>query len=307
MKLLAATIALAKAQENNDAIIDAGDDSRTFSFGDSAYSFGAYDSNGFDGNFYDSAYGSDYAGLSDNFNYEDAAAAADAAANAAAVDDEAVRDKDEARYFGGAATTVTTPATTVATTTTHETDVYCLKCDVMDITECATATKDAETCDHGDVCFLEIRRNKPRTGNSLTQICTGCKSPQACFDLKAQNMVASTSTPRGLLQCFPTVHLKNVGHRLGEMASVCRTCFIPSDVAEDTTAGNDANNNNRFFKGISTGLTFEIPQTGNGATVKTYDLYNDAFGDFQEAWFTAPHGLSQSVHGLDFALTAPSA
>jgi len=305
MKLLAATIALAKAQENNDAIIDAGDDSRTFSFGDSAYSFGAYDSNGFDGNFYDSAYGSDYAGLSDNFNYEDAAAAADAAANAAAVDDEAVRDKDEARYFGGAATTVTTPATTVATTTTHETDVYCLKCDVMDITECATATKDAETCDHGDVCFLEIRRNKPRTGNSLTQICTGCKSPQACFDLKAQNMVASTSTPRGLLQCFPTVHLKNVGHRLGEMASVCRTCFIPSDVAEDTS--DDTQNANRFFKGASAS-TFEIPQSGNAPlTVKTYDLYDDAFGDFQEAWFTAPHGLSQSVHGLDFALTAPSA
>jgi len=307
MKLLAATIALAKAQENNDAIIDAGDDSRTFSFGDSAYSFGAYDSNGFDGNFYDSAYGSDYAGLSDNFNYEDAAAAADAAANAAAVDDEAVRDKDEARYFGGAATTVTTPATTVATTTTHETDVYCLKCDVMDITECATATKDAETCDHGDVCFLEIRRNNPRTGNKLTQICTGCKSPQACFDLKAQNMVASTSTPRGLLQCFPTVHLKNVGHRLGEMASVCRTCFIPSDVAEDTTAGNDANNNNRFFKGISTGLTFEIPQTGNGGTPNTYTLYDGAFTEFQEAWFTALHGLSTSVHGLNFALTAPLA
>jgi len=306
MKLLAATIALAKAQENNDAIIDAGDDSRTFSFGDSAYSFGAYDSNGFDGNFYDSAYGSDYAGLSDNFNYEDAAAAADAAANAAAVDDEAVRDKDEARYFGGAATTVTTAATTVVTSTTHETDVYCLKCDVMSLTQCATATKDAEKCDHGDVCFLEIRRNKPRTGNSLTQICTGCKSPQACFDLKAQNMVASTSTPRGLLQCFPTVHLKNVGHRLGEMASVCRTCFIPSDVAEDKTTGNDANNNKRFFKGASA-TTFEIPQTGNGATVNTYTLYDGAFGDFQVAWFTGLHGLSTSVHGLNFALTAPFA
>jgi len=299
MKLLAATIALAKAQENNDAIIDAGDDSRTFSFGDSAYSFGAYDSNGFDGNFYDSAYGSDYAGLSDNFNYEDAAAAADAAANAAAVDDEAVRDKDEARYFGGAATTVTTPATTVATTTTHETDVYCLKCDVMDITECATATKDAETCDHGDVCFLEIRRNNPRTGNKLTQICTGCKSPQACFDLKAQNMVASTSTPRGLLQCFPTVHLKNVGHRLGEMASVCRTCFIPSDHSTDNS------DRDRFFNGAS-GTTFDIPQTGNGGK-KTYTLYDGTFTKFTEAWFTERHGLSTSVHGLDFALTAPSA
>jgi len=307
MKLLAATIALAKAQENNDAIIDAGDDSRTFSFGDSAYSFGAYDSNGFDGNFYDSAYGSDYAGLSDNFNYEDAAAAADAAANAAAVDDEAVRDKDEARYFGGAATTVTTAATTVVTSTTHETDVYCLKCDVMSLTQCATATKDAEKCDHGDVCFLEIRRNKPRTGNSLTQICTGCKSPQACFDLKAQNMVASTSTPRGLLQCFPTVHLKNVGHRLGEMASVCRTCFIPSDVDKDAV---DTNNANRFFKGVSA-TSFEIPQDGtaNGLAANSYTLYDVAFnsGQFQDAWFTGLHGLSTSVHGLNFALTAPFA
>ena len=305
MKLLAATIALAKAQD----AIDAGDDSRTFSFGDSAYSFGAYDSGNFDGNFYDSAYGSDYAGLSDNFNYEDGAAPADAAANAATVDDEAARDKDEARYFGGAATTATTTTAAVVTATTHETDVYCLKCDVMDITLCATATRDAETCAHGDVCFLEIRRNKPRTGNSLTQICTGCKSPQACYDLKAQNMVAGTGTPRGMLQCYPTLQLKETTrHRMGEMASVCRTCFIPSDVAEDTgtAVGDDANNNQRFFKGISA-TQFEIPQLGDGSDVNTYTLYDDTFANFKEAWFSGPHGLSQAVHGLEFALPVPLA
>lgn len=303
MKLLAATIALAKAQD----AIDAGDESRTFSFGDSAYSFGAYDSGNFDGNFYDSAYGSDYAGLSDNFNYEDGAAPADAAANAATVDDEAARDKDEARYFGGAATTQTTVVTTVATTTTHETDVYCLKCDVMDIEQCATAHAVAETCAHGDVCFLEIRRNKPRTGNSLTQICTGCKSPQSCYDLKAQNMVAGTGTPRGMLQCYPTLQLKETTrHRMGEMASVCRTCFIPSDVAEDTDAGDDANNNKRFFKG-SSATHFEIPQAGDGSDVNLYALYDDTFPLFKEAWFSGLHGLSQAVHGLDFNLEVPLA
>ena len=302
MKLLAATIALAKAQGE----LDAGDDSRTFSFGDSAYSFGAYDSGNFDGNFYDSAYGSDYAGLSDNFNYEDAAAAADAAANAAAVDDEAVRDKDEARYFGGAATTQTTTTPTPATTTTHETDVYCLKCDVMDVTTCTTFAEADEACAHGDVCFLEMRRNNPRTGNALTQVCTGCKSPQACYDLKAQNMVANAATPRGMLQCFPTVKLLNVGHRLGEMASVCRTCFIPSDDPEDTTT--DSNNANKFFKGVTNSgvVQFEIPQSGDGSTAaNTYTLYNAAESEYIEAWFTGPHGLSQAVHGIDFVLPNP--
>jgi hypothetical protein len=306
MKLLAATIALAKAQD----AIDAGDDSRTFSFGDSAYSFGAYDSGNFDGNFYDSAYGSDYAGLSDNFNYEDGAAPADAAANAATVDDEAARDKDEARYFGGAATTATTTTAAVVTATTHETDVYCLKCDVMSITACATASEAAETCAHGDVCFLEIRRNNPRTGNDLTQICTGCKSAQACYDLKAQNMVAGTGTPRGMMQCFPTRHLLNTGHRLGEMASVCRTCFIPSDVAEDTAGPTtDSNNDDHFFKGKTGGTAgqFEIPVSGTGATAaNTYQLYGATFLEFTNVWFTLEHGLSQAVHGLNFALPVPT-
>jgi len=299
MKLFVATIALAKAQ-------DAGDESRTFSFGDSAYDFGdsAYDFGA--SNFYDSAYGNDYASLSANYNYDDAAA--DAAAADASVADEAGRDKEEARYFGGAvATTTTTTPGTPPTTTTHETDVYCIKCDVMNPAECVATGKDTEKCAHGDVCFLEVRRNNPRTGNALTQICTGCKSPQACYDLKAQNMVASSTTPRGLLQCFPTTNLLNTGHRLGEMASVCRTCFIPSDAIKDsdTNTHTDADKK-RFFWADAT--KYYIPQAGDGTTANAeYTLYSEDVApgttEFVKAWFSEPHGLSLAVHGINFSIT----
>jgi len=292
MKLFIATVALAKAQD-----IDAGDESRTFSFGDSAYSFGD-DAYSFDaGNFYDSAYGSDYADLTANYNYDDAAAAG-AAADAAVADEEA-RDKDEARYFGGASVTVTTPTVPPTTTTTHESDTYCIKCDVMDVTSCVASATNTEKCAHGDVCFLEVRRNNPRTGAILTQLCTGCKSPQACFDLKDQNMVASSTTPRGLLQCFPTVHLLNVGHRLGEMASVCRTCFIPSD----TDHAGDGTDANKFLKGTTT-TEITIPTSGNGADLPTtVDLEHETVAEHAAIWFSNLHGLTLDVHGLNFGLT----
>merc|ERR1712176_990390 len=133
---------------------------------------------------------------------------------------------------------------------------------------------NVEACDHGDVCFLEVRRNKPRTGTVLTQLCTGCKSAQACFDLKAQNMVTNSATPRTLLQCFPTLHLLNTGHRLGEMASVCRTCFVPSENPFDSN--NAANNEEVFLKGL-TATTLEIPQSGvvGGATAMQVNLQHE--------------------------------
>merc|ERR1712210_274818 len=228
MKLFAAAIALAKAQ---DEVVDAGDDARTFSFGDSAYSFGDYGASFDSGNFYDSAYGSDYAELSASYNYDDAAAAADAAANDGAVADEAGRDKDEARYFGQAINTVTTTTVTITPGTTHPAVGYCIKCDVMDVSTCVASSTNIEACDHGDVC-----------------------------DLNAQNMVASSTTPRTMLQCFPTFHLLNTGHRLGEMASICRTCFVPSATNFDSVTA--ANNEEVFLKGLSA-TTLEIPQDGN--------------------------------------------
>jgi len=302
MKLFAAAIALAKAQEE---VIDAGDDARTFSFGDSAYSFGDYGASFDSGNFYDSAYGSDYAELSASYNYDDAAAAADAAANDGAVADEAGRDKDEARYFGQAVVTVTTTTVTSTPGTTHPAVGYCIKCDVMDVTTCVANANNVEACDHGDVCFLEVRRNKPRTGTVLTQLCTGCKSAQACFDLKAQNMVTNSATPRTLLQCFPTLHLLNTGHRLGEMASVCRTCFVPSENPFDSN--NAANNEEVFLKGL-TATTLEIPQSGvvGGATAMQVNLqHEDVSGttNFAAVWFSETHGLTVADHGLDFSLT----
>ncbi|CBY31044.1 unnamed protein product [Oikopleura dioica] len=255
MKLFIATVALAKAQD-----IDAGDESRTFSFGDSAYSFG------------DDAY---------SFDAE-------------------ARDKDEARYFGGASVTVTTPTVPPTTTTTHESDTYCIKCDVMDVTSCVASATNTEKCAHGDVCFLEVRRNNPRTGAILTQLCTGCKSPQACFDLKDQNMVASATTPRGLLQCFPTMHLLNVGHRLGEMASVCRTCFIPSD----SDYANDATKDTKKFLTGTSATTITIPLKGDGLTGPTpVNLEHEDVTEHAEIWFSDLHGLTLDVHGLNFGLT----
>merc|ERR1712210_305945 len=294
MKLFAAAIALAKAQ---DEVVDAGDDARTFSFGDSAYSFGDYGASFDSGNFYDSAYGSDYAELSASYNYDDAAAAADAAANDGAVADEAGRDKDEARYFGQAINTVTTTTVTTTPGTTHPAVGYCIKCDVMDVSTCVASSTNIEACAHGDVCFLEARRNKPRTGTVLTQLCT---------DLKAQNMVASSTTPRTMLQCFPTFHLLNTGHRLGEMASICRTCFVPSATNFDSVTA--ANNEEVFLKGLSA-TTLEIPQDGNkgGASAMSVNLQHEdattATTNFAIIWFSAPHGLTVADHGLNFALT----
>merc|ERR1712037_762484 len=139
MKLFAAAIALAKAQ---DEVVDAGDDARTFSFGASAYSFGDYGASFDSGNFYDSAYGSDYAELSASYNYDDAA-------NDGAVADEAGRDKDEARYFGQAINTVTTTTVTTTPGTTHPAVGYCIKCDVMDVSTCVASSTNIEACDHG--------------------------------------------------------------------------------------------------------------------------------------------------------------
>ena len=300
MKLFAASFALASAQE---FAADAGDDARTFSFGDSA-SF-AYDDSyaGFGaGSFYDSAYGSDYNSLAAAYNYDDAdAAAADADA---AVADEAGRDKDEARYFG--VNVVSTTSTTSTTfTTTEWKQRYCLKCDVMSTSQCAAAGSGGateESCEQNEVCFLELRRSTVRapSGKQVTQICTGCKHRQACWDLKQQNSVTGLNTFRDLAQC----HQTNAGNnrpRLGDVTSVCRTCFQPSD----ETFANAATKANKFLIGNANDQSLTIP---NGSSVSnTVTLYGSSDSDFNEIWFSSRHGISHlTSYDIDFSMAAPA-
>jgi hypothetical protein len=297
MKLFAATLALASAQDLGDA----GDDARTFSFGDSA-SF-AYDDSyaGFGaGSFYDSAYGSDYGSLAAAYNYDDAdAAAADADA---AVADEAGRDKDEARYFGVSVST-TPPPTTTTYTTTEWKQRYCLKCDVMSTSECAVAGSGGATeegCEANEVCFLELRRSTVRapSGKAVTQICTGCKNRQACWDLKQQNSVTGLNKFRDLSQCHPT-NANNNSPRLGDVTSVCRTCFAPSDV----TFASATTKSDKFLIGNANNLSFTIPN-GSGIS-KTVTLYGSSDSDFNEIWFTSRHGISHvTSYDFDFSMDA---
>lgn len=311
MKLFAATLAVASAQDFVSS--EAGDDARTFSFGDSAFDYGDSYSGFQGGAFYDSAYGSDYGSLAAAYNYDDVnAAPADADA---AVADDAGRDKDEARYFG--VTEVTEPTTTTKTfTTTPMKKTYCLKCDVMEAAKCAIDAADieVEACEADDVCFLEVRRSFTRapSGGVLTQICTGCKHKQACMDLKNQNSITGKTRFYDLEQCHPmSANFKNP--RLTDMASVCRTCFLPSDMTKDDidddvtgveyahkflvgSAGDDDEDASDDFLTIPDGTDASEPVLFYGN--------NDA--DFYDNWFRLRHGIPHlSSYDLDFSMDSP--
>ena len=103
---------------------------------------------------------------------------------------------DAARYV--VATTTNTPpltTTTPTTTTTQATGEGCWKCDAMTFATCATqgqwqqCSPDQTAGDYG-VCFLELRE----TNQLMTQLCTGCKSRNACYNLRRQNFVGSSGS-----------------------------------------------------------------------------------------------------------------
>ena len=118
---------------------------------------------------------------------------------------------DSARYV--VATTTTTPplTTSTTTTTTPTTGEGCWKCDAMTYSNCATegywqqCSPDQTAGDYG-VCFLELRE----TNQLMTQLCTGCKSRTACYNLRRQNFVGSTgsSLSRFHDQCKPEFKLQ---------------------------------------------------------------------------------------------------
>ena len=102
---------------------------------------------------------------------------------------------DSARYVVATTTTTPTTTTTYTTTTTQTTGEGCWKCDAMTFSSCATSgqwqqcSPDQTAGDYG-VCFLELRE----TNQLLTQLCTGCKSRNACYNLRRQNFVGSSGS-----------------------------------------------------------------------------------------------------------------
>jgi len=129
------------------------------------------------------------------------------------------------RYFF--TTTTTTSTTTTTTTTTTASNVMsCWKCDSMTYSNCASSGR-YEECQSGDsdCCFIEIREKY----QSLQQLCTGCKSENACENLMSQNFAvhsdADSDTNIFADQCRPNYFLQRRNFRFGSQQSVCRQCF----------------------------------------------------------------------------------
>jgi len=172
-----------------------------------------------------------FASLTDNLAVAPAAGEAAAAAGDVA---------DGARYVVATQTTTPTTTTTTAppTTTTAQTQGSgCWKCDQMNFLDCATSgewtecSADQTAGDYG-VCFLELREQN----QLLTQLCTGCKSRNSCYNLRRQNFVGSDLSPRmGRFhdQCKPEWKLQRGNRRYGVQQSVCRTCFHMCSQADD--------------------------------------------------------------------------
>ena len=122
----------------------------------------------------------------------------------------------EERYFGIASvtTTTTTPGTT---TTTKSPGSGCFKCDAMSMTACAVSGV-FETCEgESSSCFIEVRE----INQQLTQLCTGCKNTQACYNLQQNNFLGTHQHH----QCKPHYAQQQVGRRRTNEQSVCRQCF----------------------------------------------------------------------------------
>lgn len=119
----------------------------------------------------------------------------------------------------------------------------------MSFAQCAAlgefeyCASDSDTTTGRDaVCFLELRE----TNQQLQQLCTGCKSRNACENLKRQNFIGSAGSYRGgrfADQCKSEWFIQEVGKRYGSQQSTCRTCFLMCD--------NDPNNKHFCFGGIN--------------------------------------------------------
>ena len=199
-----------------------------------------------------------------------------------------------ARYLV-ATTTLTTPASTTSpppVTDPPATGTGCWKCDAMSFTACATGgyfqtcSPDQTNGDNG-VCFLEMRE----TNQYLTQLCTGCKDRQACYDLRRQNFVGSTqggSRMRQADQCKPEWLLQRYNRRYGNQQSTCRTCFNMCDSSEV-----DGNN---CFGGLdynqeTAAAFFKYPAVADMATATSAINANAMSSTARAAVTTSPNNL----------------
>jgi len=225
----------------------------------------------------------------------------------AAAEDPAV-PADAARYV--VATTTTTPSTTTTapTTTVNTVGEGCWKCDAMTFSSCATSgqwqqcSPDQTAGDYG-VCFLELRE----TNQLLTQLCTGCKSRNACYNLRRQNFVGSSGSNLSRFhdQCKPEWKLQRTNRRYGTQQSVCRTCFsmCPS-------SGTDASGR-KCFGGMEIGTNVDATDLATADFFK-YDISmntGSSTGNSKPFWTTQGQAsvIDNFVLGVPLGLTCDSA
>lgn len=220
MKLAASLFIAANAQEGSGS---AGIEARSFNTDVDARGFD-YDS------FSDYSLGGDYNFGDYNIadynagSFYDYDAAAEAEAERESQEDD--ERKGERYFFTQAATTSTT---TTTTTTTPYRGQACWKCDQMTHTACSSEG-EIEICEKGDrdCCFIEVRE----TAQKLQQLCTGCKSRDACENLRDENFHLDTNNSNGVAssnektyQCRPDYRQQVIGKHASLKQSVCRQCF----------------------------------------------------------------------------------
>lgn len=143
-------------------------------------------------------------------------------------DDFAVPADDERYFFTNPATTSTT---TTTTSTTPPDGDSCWKCDQMTHTECSTDGRP-ETCTKGDkdCCFIEVRE----TAQKLQQLCMGCKSKDACGNLKDENFAYNVRNQLNRNQCKPDYRQQRFSRFNRNVQSVCRQCFNTCQASNPT-------------------------------------------------------------------------
>jgi len=216
---------------------------------------------------------------------------------------------DAARYVVATTTATTTPGFTPGTppqTTTRASSEGCWKCDAMTYSDCATqgywqeCSLDQTEGDYG-VCFLELRE----TNQLMTQLCTGCKSRTACYNLRRQNFVGSTGSNLSRFhdQCKPEFKLQRPNRRYGNQQSVCRTCFKMCPNSTDDSTGK------KCFGGMEIGHATDDAQDLDTADFFKYGNSGQMVTASADTYWTtqATNALRNNmVLGIPLGLTCPS-
>jgi len=214
---------------------------------------------------------------------------------------------DAARYVVATTTATTTPGFTPGTppqTTTRASSEGCWKCDAMTYSDCATqgywqeCSLDQTEGDYG-VCFLELRE----TNQLMTQLCTGCKSRTACYNLRRQNFVGSTGSNLSRFhdQCKPEFKLQRPNRRYGNQQSVCRTCFKMCPNSGDDATGK------KCFGGMEIGTNVDLTDLAT-ADFFQYGTQTQMFtGSERTVWTEQAKAALQTnmVLGIPLGLTCP--